>query len=612
MDGVVMAGPHAPPRTTATPPQAAGTLLQMTRMRPRGTRPGFLLGEWCPGEADPDAPPVLAGYPAVALEEARAAVEQAYHAGLEQLAHWMNARCGVDRAPGEWEFVVYRFLTYLASGAYFRHLYLAHALRAEPGLAPATLHPADWTAPREDGELNDWHDASDFLNLQLFSQAARVLVPHAPVLRRGDFHPVPGDPALAGAKAPAVGVRTALRQWVRRPRPPVGRGAVALFPTHFPDAALAELQRGPGYRLARAAFPRPLRPPRPYDAALRQGLRVTVAAEGWVRGFLDGLRFNVPSDYLEELPRHHALAERMARRGRPDLVLGGFFRGVAERMWIQACRRGPRPSRLVIVQHGGNYGESADTEVGWTEVERRVADAFVSWGWGAGEPGVAPMPAPRLMAPLPATAGDALLIVSGNVREYLAPDRFRGAPPAPVGQERFLEALPPELLPRVRFRAHPRVGATVEQQAPWRHRFPQVALDRRERSVHAEMAEARLVVVSYPFSTTFPECLAAGRPVLVISDGRAPAAHPRAREVYARLHDAGVVHHDAVSAAREAARAYEDVEAWWAEPARRAAVDAYRRAFARTAPDAVEQWRGFLRDQVAAAGGAGAAAEGGR
>lgn len=603
-----MGGVEAPrrPASTGAP---AGTLVQMTRMRPRGTRPAFLLGEWCLGEADADAPPLLAGYPVVALEEARAAVEQAYHAGLEQLAHWMNARCGVERGPGEWEFVVYRFLTYLASEAYFRHLYLARALRAEPGLAPATLHPADWTAPQEDGELNDWHESSDHLNLQLFSQAARVLVPDAPVLRRADFHPVPGDPALAESKAPAVDVRTALRQWVRRPRPPVGRGAVALFPTHFPDAALAGLERGPGYRLARAAFPRPWRRPAPYDAALRQGLRVTVPAEGFVRGFLDGLRFNVPRDYLEELPRHRALAERMARRGRPDLVVGGFFRTVAERMWIQACRRGPQPSRLVIVQHGGNYGESADTEVGWTEVERRVADTFVSWGWGAGEPKVAPMPAPRLMAPLPAGAGDALLIVSGSVREYAAPERFRGAPPAPVGVERFLAGLPPSLLPRVRFRAHPRDGSTVEQQAPWRHRFPQVALDRRERGVHAEMAAARLVVVSYPFSTSFPECVAADRPVLVISEGRAPAAHPRAREVYARLHDAGIVHHDADAAAREAARAYEDVEGWWAEPARRAAVDAYRREFARTAPDAVEQWRTFLRDQVAAAG---AAVEGGR
>lgn len=603
MDGMVMDEAQAPPRRQASVRAPAGTLVQMTRMRPREVRPAFLLGEWCRGDGDAgaDVPPVLAGYPVVAADEACAAVEEAYQAGLHQLAHWMNARCGVERGPEEWEFVVYRFLTYLASGAYFRHLYLAQALRAEPGLVPATLHPDDWTAPREDGELNDWHESSDHLNLQIFSQAARVLVPGAPVLRRGDFHPVPGDPAFAEPKVPAMDVRTALRQWVRRPRPPVGRGAVALFPTHFPDAALAEIERGSGYRLARAAFPRSWRRPAPYDAALRRGLPVTVQAEGWVRGFLDGLRFNVPRDYLEEIPRHRALAERMARRGRPELVVGGFFRGVAERMWIQACRRGPRPSRLVIVQHGGNYGESADTEVAWTEVERRVADTFVSWGWGAGEPKVAPMPAPRLMAPLPATAGGALLIVSGNVREYLPPDRFRGARPAAGEQERFLEALPLELLPRVRFRAHPRVGATVEQQAPWRHRFPQVALDRRERSMHAEIAAARLVVVSYPFSTTFPECMAADRPVLVISHGRAPAAHPRAREVYARLQDAGVVHHDVVSAAREAARAYEDVESWWAEPARRSAVEAYRRDFARTAADAVEQWRDFLRGQVAAA-----------
>ncbi|WP_420126703.1 hypothetical protein [Longimicrobium sp.] len=613
MDGVVMAEPHAPPHTPAAPRAAAGTLLQLTRMRPRGARPPVLLGGWCRDEADPaDGARVLDAYFDAGLQEPRAEVARAYAAGLRQLAVWLNGVTRLDRAPEEWEFVVYRFLTYLVSEAYFRHLYLARALRAEPGLVPVALDPADYLAPPGEAELASWYESSDYFNLQLFSQAARVLAPGAPVQRRSAFDAVAGDPALAGSRGPVMEVRTALRQWIRRPRPAVGPGAVVLFPAHFPPAALAALGEGSGYRLAPASFPRSWRRPAPYDPALRAGLRVTEPGEGFVRGFLDALRFNTPCDFLEELPRHRALADRVARRGRPDLVAGGFFRGVPERLWIQSCRQGPAPTRLAIVQHGGNYGESADTLVAWTEVERRVSDTFVSWGWGDGEAKVTPMPAPRLMSGPRDGAGDALLIVSGMVREYPAADRFRGAPPPALGQERFLAALPAELLPRVRFRAHPRDGGTVEQQAPWRHRFPRVSLDRGERGVHQEIADARLVVVNYPFSTTFPECVAADRPVLVISDGRAPAAHPRAREAYARLHEAGVVFHDAEEAARAAAEAYQDVQAWWNEPARRAAVLAYRRDFARTADDAVEQWRGFLRTQVSTASGGSAGRKKGR
>jgi putative transferase (TIGR04331 family) len=594
-----------PPPHGASPRGPEGSRVQMTRMRPHGPAPSFLLGEWCRDDDADGAPPVLAGYPRAAVEESREEVARAYGAGLRQMAVWLNGLTGLDRGPEEWEFVVYRFLTYLASEAWFRHLYLAHALRTRPGLAPVCLDPADFTAPQADSQLYAWYEASDHFNLQLFSQAARALAPDAPVLRRSGFDVVPGDPALAETREPFVEPRVALRQWIRRPRPETGPGTVALFPAHFPADVAAALAQGEGYQLAPAAFPRGWRRSKPYDVGMRGRLRVTEPAEGWVRGFLDGLRFNTPRDYLEELPRHHALAERVARRGRPAVIAGGFFRGVPERLWIQACHGGPRPSRLVVVQHGGNYGESADTHVGWTDIERRLADTFASWGWGADEEKVVPMPGPRLMSvPRGATEGDRLLIVSGMVREYPSPERFTGTPSAADTQERFLAALPPELLPRVRFRAHPRDGGTVEQQAPWHARFPAVSLDRGERHVHREMAEARLVVVNYPFSTTFPECVAADRPVLVVAEGP-PPAHPRARDAYDRLHAAGVVHHDPVSAARAAAAAYADPDAWWAEPERRAAVEEYRRLFARTAEDVVGPWREFFRAQTAAASGAG-------
>ncbi|HEU4885252.1 MAG TPA: hypothetical protein VFT45_23525, partial [Longimicrobium sp.] len=104
--------------------------MQMTRMRPRGVPPSFLLGEWCVGAGEAGGVPVLAGYPVADPEACAAEVERAYQAGVRQLATWLNARTGLDREPGEWELVVYRFLTYLASEAYFRHLYLRHALQA--------------------------------------------------------------------------------------------------------------------------------------------------------------------------------------------------------------------------------------------------------------------------------------------------------------------------------------------------------------------------------------------------------------------------------------------------------------------------------------------------
>jgi putative transferase (TIGR04331 family) len=264
------------------------------------------------------------------------------------------------------------------------------------------------------------------------------------------------------------------------------------------------------------------------------------------------------------------------------------------------------------VQHGGSYGEGNATRNLWAESEARVSDVFASWGWGEGEPGIRPLPAPRLMgvpdeaAPSSPPAegdleGDEVLVVSNRLRYFVVPERFFGLAPAPEAQERFFRHLDPALLPRVHYRAHPRDGGTLEEQVPWHPRFPQVVLAPLEVAIERQCMQARLVVVNYLFSTTFLQCLAMDLPVMLVVDGGIPYLHPRARALYGALHQVGVVHTRAESAARLVSDIYGDVAGWWREPARRAAVDAFRHAFARSGADAVEQWQCFLREQAALA-----------
>jgi putative transferase (TIGR04331 family) len=317
---------------------------------------------------------------------------------------------------------------------------------------------------------------------------------------------------------------------------------------------------------------------------------------------VEALRVALPRDYVEDFPHYLRLARRLARRGSPAGVVASYVRSMAARAWLGECREGPRPPRFTLVQHGGNYGEAGTLSARWTDPELRVSDTFASWGWGRGEPGVVPLTPPQMMESGPRRdEGEGILVISGKVWGYPDIGGFLGVPPLGETQADFFDRLAPSLRGLTRFRAHPRDVQAIMERGRWDTRFPEVTIDPCTREVAALMAEVRAVVINYLFSSAFAECLAMDRPVLVLSCGREALIHPRARPFYDRLYAVGVVHRTPASAAALLNAVYPDVRAWWREPERRAAVDAYRAAFAHVAPDPAAEWSRFLAEQAPSA-----------
>jgi putative transferase (TIGR04331 family) len=573
-------------------------LLQLTRLRPMDADPAYLLGPWCRAGGDAE-PPVLDGYARMDEDEAQRDIDEAYHVGLAQAAAWWNGIHGLDRPERYWELIAYRLLSLLAMEYFYRYRYLRAVLRENPGLRPVVLHPDDFVTPADDLEAWDWYDGSDAYNLQLFSLAATALGAETVTLRLDRFAGAEGGGRALRLASSREGGRVSamLRELVRRPYPATGPGTVVLFPTHFRPEVVEELARDGGYRLSRMTFPTPPLRRAPVDPRVRARLEQPAEAGEFTRAYLETLRVVAPRDYVEDFAHYHRLARRVLRRGRPAVVAGAFIRAMAHRVWLAEARATPGGPRLVLIQHGGSYGEAIFARNPWAFAEPRLADVFATWGWGEGEPGLRPLPGPRLAAPRAAEPGDEVLIVSGTARTYVTHERFFGVPPESETVGRFFDHLGPGLLAAARYRGHPRNGA---EEMPWRDRHPAVRVDDGTVPAEARVAAARLVVTTYAYSTTFLECMAMDRPVVALVEGGVPWLNDRARPLYAELVSVGVVHHDAARAARMVNEVYPDVEGWWMEPRRRAAVQAYRNTYARTSDDAVDQWRRFLRDQVAA------------
>jgi putative transferase (TIGR04331 family) len=577
-------------------------LLQLTLGKPRGVSPARLLGPWCvAGEPAAEGPPVLDGYTRFDVAAAEAELDAAYEAVLERLAATLDAFHGVSRGREYWELMTYRFLAPFVSELYLRWRYLANVLADDAELCPVVMDPADFTVPAHDYDLIWGTYDSDRFNLQLFSQLVLGMGIPSLVLRADSFPPDAETPPIPGAPRP-VGWKQRLRAALRRPAPATGARQVVTFPRHLPAETQAALERSAGVRISPMRSPEPAFARAPMDHAARARLQAPAGADEFTRLAVEALRVALPRDYLEDFPHYLRVARRLARRGSPALVVASYMSSVTARAWLGECRALRGAPRIAVVQHGGNYGEASSLSARWTDPERRVADAFGSWGWGGDEPGVVPLTAPQLMETGPrGGAGEGILIVSGKVWAYPGVAGFVGVPPLGETQADFFGRLDPSLRAVTTFRAHPRDVQALLERGRWDRHFPEVIIDRGERKVAELIPEARAVVINYLFSSTLAECLVMDRPVLVLSCGREALVHPRARPYYDRLMEVGVVHRTPESAADVLNASYADMQAWWREPERRAAVDAYRERFARAAADPVEEWTRFLRGQVPAA-----------
>ncbi len=330
-----------------------------------------------------------------------------------------------------------------------------------------------------------------------------------------------------------------------------------------------------------------------YDLDLKLRARITGHVDF---KFREALIWLLPSSVVEGFMRGVEHASKLLRFGGPTLIVGPFARDW-NAIWLGLARVGG--TRVWGVQHGGGYGEMAHHP--GSDFERIESDLFISAGWvedeqpTVGACPIRPLPIPRLsqfaQEPVPEGGPRPLVFMfqmTGFDLASLLPGSV-GIRGLALRHEELLGLLEPsirdEALIRIRSPRFEHEGALFESQLGEHGR----SLSRSSGPIFDAVATAGLVVIPRLFSTTFLECLAAKKPVLIVDETSEASISRTFFPIYQELRDAGVLFEGVKDAAAAINLIYPGgLQEWWFE--RRDVLAAASRFMARTAGNLQEMW----------------------
>jgi putative transferase (TIGR04331 family) len=253
---------------------------------------------------------------------------------------------------------------------------------------------------------------------------------------------------------------------------------------------------------------------------------------------------------------------------------------------------------LLGVQHGGNYGSLAHHPS--EDHEITITDRYYSWGWERSNHGaqVTPWFASKLVGRKPLHADNqkaGILFLPTSAPRYLiqfphTPDRFNQYL---LWQWRFLASIDSRLLLKFRVRFHAEdFGWDIAQR--WQASYPEIRVETWDSPFIRSLQNCRLYVCDH-LATTFLEALSADKPTILFWNPAINELRPEAQPYYDRLRAAGILYDTPEAAAGEVQVVYDNVMAWWNDPARQEARRIFCNRFAWTSSNAVKEWTGEFK-----------------
>lgn len=307
---------------------------------------------------------------------------------------------------------------------------------------------------------------------------------------------------------------------------------------------------------------------------------------------------NLPTALLEEWADRARALENFAPY--PKVIVSGLgsYWNSDFAIWSAAARHSG--SSFIGLQHGGTYGER--DACSFEAYEREVSNVYVTWGWSEG-PTTVSLPAPRLtgISRRHRQISEGLILWVGTSD---SPYVYQLGP-RPIGpqfheyfetQRQFHDGLDVATRQHVLFRPYPTTFGWINHLGLAGASLA-IAIDDNLKSFHQRLAEARLVVVDHPGSTTMLEALSANIPVICFGSPDIFDIRPSALTHYDRLAEQGLYYQSARGAALAVNRIAADVPGWWAAPERQSAARAFADNFARR-DGFLWSWLRFLSAQA--------------
>ncbi len=288
----------------------------------------------------------------------------------------------------------------------------------------------------------------------------------------------------------------------------------------------------------------------------------------------------IPKTYLEGYNLLLELTSRLNWPKYPEVIFNS--NGIQSsfdilKVWTaEQIRRG---AKLVVGQHGGNYGIgsfsfSEDHEIA-------ISNCYLSWGWkDKNEPKVQPVGQIKRTMPLEVNEKEnnrILLVTNANPRysnnlfsctlssqwlDYLD-DQFK-----------FVEKLSEDLqdLLTIRLYTH---DYGWEQEKRWKGQYPDLYIDNGKTDIYKLMSKTRLYVSTYN-ALTYLESFAMDIPTVIFWNPKHWEIRDSALPYFNKLKQVNIFHETPESAALHVREVWDDVYGWWKSKALRKVLDEFK------------------------------------
>lgn len=559
------------------------------------SKPMVFLGDWCRRYSRRSFWEPLEGelVPSCWADQAKSSeaydnVNAVYERLLPALSETMNSVHGVNYGAKYWRILLGPWFWWYLSVLYDRYSAIKSAAIHYPNFTTLGLSEESFVTPRDTREFIQ-NIETDAYNLQLYT---RILA----ALGREFLREPSTNSSLTGEKKSG---KSSLKEmgknfltfleWLGdRGRP------VTLKYHSFPRWVCLQLM----LKTKGAAWP---------NSASRMELPL-LSRNDELRGSLEKLGVPAKSEFdalvLKMIPQDiplcfmegFGLVREEAKKhypGSPKVIFSAYAWFYDEDFKVWAAAASETGAVLIGAQHGGNYGVMERMFL--EEHEVTITDRYYSWGWDSSRhgPKIVPFAAAKLMGRIMLPTSNqkkGILFVATKMPRYLyqfpnTPDQFKEYL---AWQRRFAGALTSDELNLLRVRPHyDDSGWDIAQR--WTDEFPDVQIERWGGAFLKSLEECRLYVCDH-ISTTFTEALAANKPTILFWNAAANELRTDAQPYFDLLRREGILYDEPEAAAEAVKRVYGDVEGWWNDPDRQAAVKKFCHRFARTSPTAVDEW----------------------
>lgn len=478
-----------------------------------------------------------------------------------RLADALNAIHGMQNSTRYWETIVASWVYHFVMVLRERYVGVRAALEQNEEIAAMRLDSSSYVTHGSSVQLMVDSVVDDRINLQFYSLVLESLN-------------VPGASVCSDILMPVVH-RTLKRRCIEKACYCTLRlalhGDVAAL---IGDVSVEDMLRTPLESSLRCRIGRckdseiAARPTDTTNSTLRRvlQLRLNIEDSEFSKVIDASLPVVFPTAFVEDFAALRARAQSAIGKRCPRILITSSGYHTEDLLRVVIAESRERGSRLVIAQHGGDYGSSAYSPL--EDIERRVADEYWGWGWaGDAEPGVRNVPSIKLSklseTSQPVKAGSILYVANQGARYYYRKHCFPTAHHMREYMEKqfaFFALLSDPLRGAITVRPYPKdYGWRYAEQL--RLSFPTLKID-NVTPYNTILHQAHLVLCDMNL-TTLLERAAIRKPLICYLPTEISQLRPRAVEIFEGLRSIGMFYDDPAQAAQGVEAVYPAIDDWW-------------------------------------------------